>query len=308
MSEARRFVVPASAAGQRLDRWLADQQSELSRSQIKRLLGEAGILLNGTPPPKPGVALAAGDVIALQRPHPPPHTPQPEAIPLSILYEDDDVIVLDKAAGLVVHPAPGHAGATLVNALLARAAIDDEAQRDRPGIVHRLDRDTSGVLIAAKSSAARQALQTQFRNRATTKRYLALTHGTPETATGTIQGPIGRHPTQRQKRAVVADGRPATTHFETVQRYQEEATLLRLTPVSGRTHQIRVHLAAIGLPVVGDALYGPRRSPLPPLNRHFLHAESLTIRLPSGEERTFAAPLPIELRRYLDGFRRVDDP
>ena len=193
----------------------------------------------------------------------------------------------------------------MVNALLARYPdFSDPDQPDRPGIVHRLDRDTSGVLIIAKHPEARRFLQRQFHKRTTEKTYLALVRGTPPTPRGSVEGPIGRHPTHRQKRAVIPDGRPALTHYETVENF-EGYTLVRVKPVTGRTHQIRVHLEAIGVPVVGDELYGPRRRRLPGMKRHFLHAEELTIPLPNGETQTFVAPLPEELEATLAQLRRT---
>lgn len=297
------FTVPAEAKGERLDHWLAAQVPTLSRSQVTRLLEEGAIHLDGVVPRKPGMKLSAGQVVELRPPQAPDETPQAEAIALQVLYEDGQVLVINKPAGMVVHPAPGHTGGTLVNAILARFPdLSDPEQPERPGIVHRLDRDTSGVLIVARDAAARRFLQRQFRRRATGKEYVALVLGRPETARGTVEGPIGRHPSQRQKRAVVGDGRPAVTHYETLEAF-DDATLLLVKPVTGRTHQIRVHLAAIGLPVAGDELYGPRRRRIPGLNRHFLHASLLTITLPDGEPRTFEAPLPQELETVLAELR-----
>ncbi len=304
MSDPIYLTVPASAKGERLDKWLAEQLPDLSRSHLSKLIAEGALLLNGEVPHKAGFKLGGAEAITLVVPPAPSTVPEAEPIALAVLYEDRRVIVVNKPAGMVVHPAPGHAGGTLLNALLAHAPIDDPEQPDRPGIVHRLDRDTSGVLIAAKSSKARRFLQKQFRRRATEKVYITLVLGRPETARGTIEGPIGRHHTQRQKRAVVQGGRSATTHYETLEEF-DGFTLLRVSPITGRTHQIRVHLEAIGLPVVGDELYGPRRRRLPGLKRHFLHAASLTIILPGDDDapRTFTAPLPDELERALAGLR-----
>lgn len=301
------LIVPAEAKKERLDRWLAAQLSDRSRSQIARLLTEGRITLNGTRPNKAGLKLTPGQVIEVRLPEEPSYTPQPEPMALDVLYEDADVVVLNKAARIVVHPAPGHRDGTLVNGLLARYPdlLDFKAEPpDRPGIVHRLDRDTSGVLIVARTIAARDFLQTQFRQRTTKKEYIALVLGHPETARGTIQGPIGRHRTHRQKRAVVPTGRPALTHYETLELFAESALLL-VRPVTGRTHQIRVHLDAIGLPVAGDQLYGPRRRRIPDLDRHFLHALRLTITTPDGQTRTFEAPLPEELENVLQKLRTL---
>jgi 23S rRNA pseudouridine1911/1915/1917 synthase len=303
-SAISQLTVPDEAKGERLDRWLAEQLPDTTRSQVTRLLAEGAVTVDGEKARKGGLRLAGGQQVVVAHPPDPVATPlQPQSIPLEILYEDRDVAVLNKPAGLVVHPAPGHAGGTLLNAILARfPEIDDAEQPDRPGIVHRLDRDTSGVLIIAKSAEARRFLQRQFRRRTTEKEYLALVLGRPETARGTIEGPIGRHPTHRQRRAVIYEGRPAVTHFETVEEF-EAATLLRVHPVTGRTHQIRVHLVSIGLPVAGDELYGPRRRRIPELDRHFLHAARLSIVTPDGERRTFETPLPEELENVLQALR-----
>ena len=299
------LTVPTEAKGERLDRWLAAQLADFSRSQVTRLLEEGGILVNGAAPQKPGLKLNGGERVEVRRPDAPTDSPQAETIALEILFEDKQVIVINKPAGMVVHPAPGHTGGTLVNALLGRFPdISDPEQPDRPGIVHRLDRDTSGVLIVARNAEARRFLQRQFRKRATEKEYIALVVGVPETTRGTVEGPIGRHPSHRQKRAVVTTGRPAVTHYDTLEQF-EDTTLLLVRPVTGRTHQIRVHLLAIGLPVAGDELYGPRRRRIPGLQRHFLHAARLAIATPDGETRAFEAPLPEELEAVLRELRRT---
>lgn len=301
---ALQFIVPATAKGERLDRWLAEQVPDLSRSQVARLVEAGAITVDGEPPAKVGAKLVGGQQIVVHLPAEASETPQPEAIALTVLYEDETVVVLNKPAGIVVHPAPGHSGGTLVNALLARYPdLSDPEQPDRPGIIHRLDRDTSGVLVVARDPQARRALQKQFRSRATEKEYIALVLGRPETVRGTIEGPIGRHPNHRQRRAIVPQGKPAVTHYETLEEF-EETTLLLVRPVTGRTHQIRVHLEAIGLPVAADELYGPRRRRVPGLMRHFLHAARITLTLPDGTPHTFEAPLPPELEAVLETLRR----
>lgn len=305
VDEGQRLQVPASARGERLDKWLTEQLPDLSRSQVTRLIEEGRILLNGEAAAKAGVKLLGNESVVVHLPIVPSEIPIAEAIPLDVIYEDGDVLVINKAAGLVVHPAPGHQGGTVVNALLARYPdLSDPDQADRPGIVHRLDRDTSGVLIIAKHPSARRFLQRQFHKRSSEKSYLALVAGQPKTTRGTIEGPIGRHPTHRQKRAVLAEGRPAVTHYETLESF-DGFTLLAVRPVTGRTHQIRVHLEAIGLPVVGDELYGPKRKKIAGLHRHFLHAEQLTIPVPGGETKTFVAPLPDELQQILTSLRKT---
>ncbi len=299
------LLVPPAAKGERLDKWLTGQLPGLTRSQVTKWIEEGRIRVNGEVPQKSGVKLAGNDTVVVDVPVPPSDIPEAENIALEVIYEDADVLVINKAAGLVVHPAPGHHGGTVVNALLARYPdFSDPEQPERPGIVHRLDRDTSGVLIIAKTPDSRRFLQRQFHKRTTEKWYVALVVGQPKTVRGTIEGPIGRHATHRQKRAVLAEGRPAITHYETMEAF-DGFTLLRIRPVTGRTHQIRVHLEAIGLPVAGDEMYGSKRKKIKGLNRHFLHAEQLTIPLPDGETRTFVALLPYDLEQILTTLRKT---
>ena len=236
---------------------------------------------------------------------PPPETIAlaPEAIPLTIIYQDGDIIVLDKPAGLTVHPAPGHPSGTLVNALLAACPdLRGIAGTLRPGIVHRLDKDTSGLMVVAKNDRAQRSLQRQLKEREVRKTYLALVKGVPAPREGTIEAPIGRHPKNRKKMAVVADGREATTRY----RVREEIaggqySLLEVEPVTGRTHQIRVHLAAVGHPVVGDATYG---RPSAAVGRQFLHAHKLAFAMPLGGRAVeFESPLPADLREALSRLR-----
>ncbi len=299
MSQTVTFVVPPEAAEERLDRWLTAQFPDVSRSQVQKWIREGRVLLDSEPVSKGGVRLEGGERVTVLKPPPTPTVPEPEPIPLDVLYEDDQVLVVNKPAGLVVHPAPGHPSGTLVNALLARYPQLAQDGMERPGIVHRLDKDTSGVLIVAKNTAALEFLQRQFRRREVQKEYLALVHGHPDSTRGVIGAPIGRDPRHRQRLWVVPEGRPATTEFEVQERFPGYALLL-VRPVTGRTHQIRVHLAAIGHPVVGDPVYGPRRRGRElPLKRHFLHAWRLTITLPNGRRVTFEAPLPEDLEKTL---------
>jgi 23S rRNA pseudouridine1911/1915/1917 synthase len=223
--------------------------------------------------------------------------PAAESIPLRVIYEDEDVIVVDKPAGLTVHPAPGHPSGTLVNALLAMAPeLAEGREMMRPGIVHRLDKDTSGLLVVAKSERARASLIHQLKEREVHKTYVALVRGVPDPAQGTIEAPVGRHPRNRKKMAVVASGRDAETRYR-VREVLDSFALLEVEPVTGRTHQVRVHLAAIGHPVVGDGVYG-RSSPL--VARQFLHAWRLAFELPSsGRLVEFESPLPADLRAAL---------
>nr|WP_290665820.1 RluA family pseudouridine synthase [Ardenticatena sp.] len=302
------WQVPPSARGERLDRWLAGQLPDLSRAAVQKLIAEGHVQVNGTIATKGGLKLRGTEYVSAMLPKAPPDPLQPEPLPLDILYEDGDVVVINKPPGLVVHPAPGHEGGTLVNALLAR--YPDLAQRDqseRPGIVHRLDRDTSGVLIVARHAEARRFLQRQFSRREAEKFYLAAVHGRPSSDHGLIDAPLGRDPRNRKKFAVVPGGRPALTEF-TVRELFPAYTLLKVRLVTGRTHQIRVHLASIGTPIVNDTVYGRRRpEPGLPTQRQFLHAWRLRVQLPSGEYRTFEAPLAPDLEETLAFWRQQVD-
>ncbi|MCS6871899.1 MAG: RluA family pseudouridine synthase, partial [Anaerolineae bacterium] len=226
---------------------------------------------------------------------------QPEPLPLHILYNDGQIVAIDKPAGIVVHPAAGNTSGTLVNALLAHfPQVASVGGENRAGIVHRLDKDTSGVILVALSEPARLHLMSQFAARTVRKRYLALVDGAPNTLSGIINAPIGRDPMQRKRMAVLPvnrGGREAVSHFRVLERFAQH-TLLEVLPQTGRTHQIRVHLAFIGCPIVGDAVYGRRKQTLK-LSRHFLHAESLTFRNMAGEAVHVQALLPPELERVL---------
>jgi 23S rRNA pseudouridine1911/1915/1917 synthase len=313
--EERVFIVPAEAAGMRLDKFLADHLADISRSRIQGWIEEGRVTLDGRPA-RPSTRLDPGQCVRVFIPPPEEVRILPEPIPLGILYEDEHLLVINKPAGMVVHPAPGHTSGTLVNALLARfpawAELDwweseedeEEAGADypRPGIVHRLDKDTSGLLIVAKSAGARSALQAQFQARQVEKVYLALVHGVPPAPAGLIDAPIGRDPRQRKRMAVVAEGRPAVTAYRVLEPLGEYA-LLEVMPKTGRTHQIRVHLAFIGHPVVGDEVYGRRRSRLA-CPRQFLHAARLSFRHPvTGRPMEFSAPLPPDLQAVLEEAR-----
>jgi len=287
-------------AGARLDRYLADHLPELSRSRIQKLIAGEHLKVNGRAV-KAAVRLRRGDIITLSPPPPEPSVLKPEPLPLDIIYEDEDVLVLNKPAGLTVHPAPGHRAGTLVNALLSYLPeMPDTGDAARPGIVHRLDKDTSGVMVVAKNSPAHTSLMAQFRARRVTKRYLVLVRGRLAPLRGTIEAAIGRDRAHRQRMAVSEKGRAAVTRYE-VREYLGGATLLEVSLETGRTHQIRVHLRAIGYPVLGDATYGV---PSPYLERQFVHACRLGLRLPSsGEYREFSAALPPDLERALSSLR-----
>ncbi len=313
MAGLRQLQATPEHAGERLDRFLAEQLPELTRSQLKRLIDDSQVHVGGAPA-KAGLKLRGGEAIAVTLPEPQPVAAAAEAIPLSILYEDSHLIVVDKPAHMVVHPAPGHHGGTLVNALLHHCTdLSGVGGALRPGIVHRLDKDTSGVMVATKNDHAHQQLARQFKAHSIRRCYRALVHGLVQNEQGTIDRPIGRHPAQRLKMSSSARrGRRAVTHWQVLRRYdRDRLTLLDLTLETGRTHQIRVHLAEMNLPVVGDALYGnPKlargiadpqlRKLLEQLDRQFLHAWQLGFSHPqTGAGLQFRAGLPAELERIV---------
>jgi len=290
---------------QRLDKFLASSLPELSRARCQALIKDGLVSVDDIPAHKSGMLLESPCTVLVQIPAAQPGRLQPEAIPLDIVYENADLIVVNKPAGMVVHPAAGHDRGTLVQAALAHApemeGIGGEA---RPGVVHRLDKDTSGLILLAKNDRAQRWLQEQFSSRKVGKIYLALVDGKPPTPTGRIEAPIGRDASQRRQMAIVAPhkGRQAVSEYRTLETFPAH-TLLELHPITGRTHQIRLHLDFIGCPVAGDTLYGRRKSSLP-IQRHFLHAARLTIRLPGEDQAsTFDAPLPPELERILEELR-----
>lgn len=295
--------------GSRLDKFLADQMLELSRSAAQRLIERGQVSVNGEPV-KASYKVRAGDVVVAQLPAEEPPELMPETIPLNVVYEDRHLLVVDKPAGMVVHPAPGHPGGTLVNALLAHCPELAAGGGDRPGIVHRLDQDTSGLILAAKNEKIRRALQNQFKERQVLKSYLALLDGHLRPAWGRIEAPVGRDPNHRQRMALLAGGRAATTEYHVLEQFAHrlgptagEYSLVEAEPKTGRTHQIRVHFAGIGHPVVGDTVYGRRRPKLP-VSRQFLHAQRLVFKHPvTGERMAFEAPLPEDLVTVLELLR-----
>jgi 23S rRNA pseudouridine1911/1915/1917 synthase len=309
MEEVRRLIFERGRPPERLDRFLASGLSELSRSQLKKLIDDGQILLDGVPA-KAGTRLKGGEVLTVAIPAPTPAEALPEPIHLNVVYEDRHLIVLDKPAGMVVHPAPGHQGGTLVNALLHHCRdLSGIGGELRPGIVHRLDKDTSGVLVATKDDATHRHLARQFKAHSIRRRYFALVHGLPAQTEGTVDRPIGRHPLHRQKMSSAArSGRHAVTHWRVVQRFdRDRLTLLELRLETGRTHQIRVHLSEMHWPVVGDPVYGTPgrlrdmgdtalRALLQRLERQFLHARLLGFVHPhTGGYVEFHSPLPAEL-------------
>lgn len=288
--------------GQRLDKWLAERLPDHSRTEIQRWIREGLVRVNGRAS-KPGYKLEPGDVVEVDVPAPVPYEEvKPEPIPLNILYEDDDLLVIDKPAGMVVHPAPGHTSGTLVNAILYHCPdLRGVGGVERPGIVHRLDKDTSGLILVAKHDRAHRELQRQFKEREIEKAYLALVEGHLQPKEGRIEAPIGRDKRHRKRMAVIRDGREAVTEYRVIA-YYDDYTLVEVYPLTGRTHQIRVHFAFIGHPLVGDTVYGRRKQRLKPwLKRQFLHAHRLRFRLPrTGEWVEFTSPLPEDLQAVLD--------
>ena len=314
MDERHALVVEPGEAGQRLDAWLARRLTSLSRSRLQALIEAGRVSLDGHPA-RAAVRVKAGQAALVRVPPPEPAEPQPEDIPLGLVFEDASLVVLDKPAGLVVHPGAGAAAGTLVNALLARVRdLSGVGGVLRPGIVHRLDKGTSGLLVVAKNDDAHRALARQFASRTVEKEYLALVHGVPARAEGEIDSPIGRDPVHRRRMSVRAPrGREARTSWSVAERF-DGAALLRVRIHTGRTHQIRVHLASIGHPVTGDPVYGGTRTPssrrpaardaLGSLARPALHAARLAFTHPgSGARLSFEAPLPADLAGVIDALR-----
>jgi 23S rRNA pseudouridine1911/1915/1917 synthase len=295
----------AAETQQRLDKFLVEQLPEFSRARLQALIKQGRVLVKGKPAAKSGQLLEGGEEVEVRVPPPEASDLVPEAIPLDIVFENEDVLIVNKPAGMVVHPAAGHASGTLIHAALAHAPqIEGVGGELRPGLVHRLDKDTSGLIVLAKNDAAQQALQEQFQRREIAKTYIALVDGAPSTPTGRIEAAIGRDPRERKRMAIRrgGKGREAITEYRVVERFKNH-TLLEVDIHTGRTHQIRVHLAFIGCPVVGDKVYG-RRKPSLPIARQFLHAARLGLRLPGESKmRAFEAPLPPDLQGVLDALR-----
>lgn len=298
MSAELTWTVTAAGSRQRIDKALAvafaDQ--DVTRSQIQKWIKEGRVTAAGQPV-NGKEKLPAGTPILLTPPDPEPIAAQPEDIPLDIVYEDDDVIVVNKPQGMVVHPAPGHHHGTLVNALLAHGQLATINGAIRPGIVHRIDKDTSGLLMVAKNDHAQQSLTAQLKAHKNDRKYLAIVHGVIKEDAGTVDAPIARNPKDRKKMAVVVDGREAVTHFKVLRRFKHY-TYIQAILETGRTHQIRVHMAYIGHPVAGDPLYGPPKTL--PGNGQFLHAATLSLTQPTtGKELTFSVAPPENFRKML---------
>ena len=303
--EVIQLVVSADADGARLDKYVADMVTDLSRTYARQLIEDAHILLNGHDA-RPSAPVHAGNLVTVRRPVSRPTDLIAEDIPLNTVYEDADIVVVDKPAGMVVHPAPGHLSGTLVNALLARYPDITVSGDLRPGIIHRLDRDTSGLLVVARNDAARHHIQAQQQARTMLKVYLAVVEGRFKEPEGAIDAPIARHLTDRTRMAIVADGRMARTYWRVLEDLGDY-TLIAARLETGRTHQIRVHFAHKSRPVLGDPLYGPRKPRATfGLTRQFLHAHRLGFVLPAtGAWVEFESPLPPDLQAVLEKLRSV---
>jgi 23S rRNA pseudouridine1911/1915/1917 synthase len=290
---------------ERLDKFIAQELQDLSRSYVQKLIDEGAVTVDGYLRQRT-FKVTPGQTVVVEIPEPVEHDLVPEDIPLQVVFEHEDLVVIEKAAAMVVHPAPGHPRGTLVNALIHRYPEIEIAGTNRPGIVHRLDKDTSGLMVVALTDRGRRSLVEQWSRGQVTKGYIALVKGVVEPDQATVDAPIGRDPKDRQRMAAIANGRHAVTHF-TVNRRFREATLLDLEIETGRTHQIRVHLAFIGHPVVGDQLYNHASGRFGGtgsiVGRQFLHAAKLAFRLPEGTPVEFNSPLPDDLEEPLSKLR-----
>ncbi len=308
--EEHSFEFVVMEEGERVDRYIADKIRALSRNAVQRLIDEIEIVVNDAEVQK-SYLLQVGDVVSVHIPPPKPTALEPEPIPIDVIYEDEDILVVNKDAGIVVHPGAGHRSGTLVNAILAHYPdIEGVGGERRPGIVHRLDMDTSGVMVVAKNDRALRYLQRQFKNRTVRKLYVTLVAGRIPQTEGRIEAPIGRHPVHRKRMAVRTGGKPARTQWRFRGYYRDERggnyTLLDVRLLTGRTHQIRVHFSWFGYPLVGDRVYAPalvaQGAP-----RQFLHARRLTIEHPrTGDPMTFESQLPEDLQHVLDSLVRLD--
>lgn len=303
MTEAQTITFQIQDAGERLDKVVTATVPDLSRAAVQRLVKSGQVTVNGRTS-KPSYRVEIGDEVVVHVPAEVPPEIAPEQVPLDVIYEDEHLLALNKPAGMVVHPAYGHESGTLVNAVLARCPETlNVGGADRAGIVHRLDKDTSGLILVAKDEATHTALQRQFKRRQVLKTYLALVQDHPSPRHGLIDAPIGRDKRHRKRMSVTRTGRPARTTYRVVELF-DEYSLVELQPETGRTHQIRVHLAWLGYPVVGDPVYGYRKQPLLK-SRHFLHAHKLELTHPiTGAPLSLMAPLPDELVRLLRRLRR----
>lgn len=295
----------AEVPGSRIDRFLSDEMPDVSRSHIQKLIKEHLVTVNGNQV-KSNYKVNTGDAVSVSLPDPEVPDIVPEDIPLDILYEDDDILIVNKPKGMVVHPAPGHYSQTLVNAVMfhCKDNLSGINGVSRPGIVHRIDMDTTGSLIICKNDLAHQSLAKQLKDHSITRKYHAIVHGNLKEDTGTVNAPIGRHPVSRKKMSTHApNGRPAVTHYKVLERFGAY-TYIECQLETGRTHQIRVHMASIGHPILGDAVYGPVKCPFK-LEGQTLHAKILGIKHPStGEYMEFDAPLPAYIEELLRKLRQ----
>lgn len=304
MTDELKLTIDSAMTG-RIDKELAHHLADISRSQLQKWIEDGNVTVNGEKV-KPKYKLVVGDRVVVQPEKPQKIDLEPENIPLDIVYEDDDVIVVNKPQGMVVHPAPGHPNHTLVNALLYHSPLSTINGEFRPGIVHRIDKDTSGLLMIAKNDLAHRSLAAQLKAKTNEREYVALVHGVIKEERGTIDAPLGRSKKDRKKQAVVEDGRHAVTHFKVLERFQHY-TLVSCRLETGRTHQIRVHMKYIGHPLAGDPLYGPRKTL--PGNGQYLHARLLGFKHPrTGKQMTFTSPLPEYFQKMIDHLEKTDRP
>jgi 23S rRNA pseudouridine1911/1915/1917 synthase len=305
LKEIVKEILFAGKESERIDKFLVSCFPDYSRSQLQRLIVEGFVTVNGIRPNKTGLNLEKGDKIEIHFPPPQAADIIPEDIPLKILYEDENLLVINKPAGMVVHPSAGHSKGTLVHAAMGHVPfLEGIGGKMRPGIVHRLDKDTSGLILIAKNDNSHRWLQRQFKLRDVDKVYVALVDGRPPTPSGKIIAPIDRDRAQRKKMAIAPEGkgRPSTTEFQTIKEY-EKYTLLKVHPLTGRTHQIRVHLTSLHIPIVADNVYGYKKKYIG-LDRQFLHAAELSIRLPGEKKKTtFRADLPQDLVDFLENIK-----
>lgn len=292
--------------GLRLDQFVTELVPDLSRTRVQALIDDGKVKVDGHVR-KPKFRITPGEVVEVRLPQVVDDEIQPDPIPLNVVFESPDVIVIDKPAGMVVHPAPGHPRGTLANALIAYDPTMAVGGSRRPGIVHRLDKDTSGLIVAARTDRGRQSLVQQWGEQAVRKSYLALVNGQVEENEATIDAPIGRDPKNRQRMAVQRAGKPAVTHFRVLERFPEH-TLLHVEIETGRTHQIRVHLAFIGHTIAGDGTYGALAPSPAGLDRQFLHASELAFALPDGVPVALSTPLPDDLAQVLSALRSDQTP
>ena len=302
MTDELKLTIDSAMTG-RIDKELAHHLTDISRSQLQKWIEDGNVTVNGEKV-KPKYKLAVGDRVVVQPEKPQKIDLEPENIPLDIVYEDDDVIVVNKPQGMVVHPAPGHPNHTLVNALLYHSPLSTINGEFRPGIVHRIDKDTSGLLMIAKNDLAHRSLAAQLKAKTNEREYVALVHGVIKEERGTIDAPLGRSKKDRKKQAVVEDGHHAVTHFKVLERFKHY-TLVSCRLETGRTHQIRVHMKYIGHPLAGDPLYGPRKTL--PGNGQYLHARLLGFKHPrTGKQMTFTSPLPEYFQKMIDHLKKTD--